>query len=111
MTPDLGLGLQGKSLFVHVSMFKLIVASVRASVPSRPRRPGADSLSVGLHSVEVCAAAADSRERPAVMRQAVRIVLDIKKVYEGILVVEVGKSTKVQKTGDERGYGHDSRSI
>lgn len=46
---------------------------------------------MGLHSVEVCAATVDSRETPAVMRQAIRIVLDIKKVYEGILVVEVGK--------------------
>lgn len=54
-----------------------------------------NSLSVGLQSVEVCAATADNRERPAVMRQAVCMMLVIKKVYEGILVVEVVKSTKV----------------
>lgn len=54
-----------------------------------------DSLSVGLQSVEVCAATADNNERPAVMRQAVCMMLAIKKVYEGILVVEVGKSTRV----------------
>lgn len=50
-------------------------------------RESVDSLSVGLHSVEVCAATADSRERPAVMRQAKCILLDIKKVYDGVLVV------------------------
>lgn len=53
-----------------------------------------NSLSVGLQSVEVCAATADNNERPAVMRQAVCMLLVIKKVYERILVVEVGKSRK-----------------
>lgn len=54
-----------------------------------------DSLSVGLQSVEVCAATADNSERPAVMTQAACMLLDIMKVYEGMLVVEVGKSRKV----------------
>lgn len=66
-----------------------------SATPANGASPsGADLLSVGLHSVEVCAATADSRERPAVVRQAVRIVLGIKNVYEGILVVQVGKTNE-----------------
>lgn len=63
--------------------------------PTGPNDPGAHSLSVGLQSVEVCAATADSSERPAVIRQAECILLEIEKVYEGVLVVEVWRSRKV----------------
>lgn len=54
-----------------------------------------------MQSVEVCAAAADSRERPAAMRLVECILMVMKKIYEGIVVVEAGKSKRVRKRGNE----------
>lgn len=103
------------SLFDHVSI--LFVVSWHACPADRasPVRESLDSLSVGLHSVEVCAATEDSRERPAAMRQARCILLDITKVYEGVLSggsMEVKESVEgAKKRASKRGWSHDSKSI